>query len=98
MTANPPPVLPPAMEPLRTELGVYYRELPRLLEERQEGKYLVVKGEKLHGVWDTSHDAYQFVLDKFGEERVLIQKIDRRFLAALAPVFGPHPAVPLEGD
>lgn len=98
MTANPPPVLPPAMEPLRAELGVYYRELPRLLEDRLDGKFLVVKGETLHGVWDTSHDAYQFVLDKFGEERVLIQKIDRRFLAALAPVFGPHPAAPSGAD
>ena len=43
MTANPPAMLPAELEPLRTELGVYYRELPRLQEEGAEGKYAVVK-------------------------------------------------------
>ena len=96
MIANPPAMLPQELEPLRTELGAYYRELPRLLKEGGNGKYAVVKGDSMHGVWDTTHDAYQFALDKFGDERVLIQKIDDRFLSALAPVFGPHPTAEAE--
>jgi len=84
-------MLPPELEPLRVELRAYYRELPQLLEDGAEGKYAVVKNGEMHGVWDTTHDAYQFALFKFGEERPLIQRIDERFLTVLAPVFGPLP-------
>lgn len=87
MTAN-PPNWPQGLEPLRTELGVYYRELPRLLREGDGGRYAVVKGDTLYGTWDTFRDARQYGYDKFGLEPFLTQQIDPRFLAALAPFFG----------
>jgi hypothetical protein len=92
MTTNPPNLLPPELEPLRAEMATYYKELPRLLKEGEDGKYVVVKGETIHWVWDTYHDALQYAYDRFGvDQRFLCQKIDRRFLAALEPVFGPLP-------
>ncbi len=80
MTANPPPVLPKQLHPLATELSVYYRELPRLLEEGEEGRYAVVKGETFHGTWDTFRDARQYGYDKFPDGLFLTQKIDIRHL------------------
>jgi len=74
--------------PLVTELGVYYRELPRLLEEGEQGRYAVVKGETFHGTWDSFRDARQYGYERFEDGLFLTQKVDARFLALLAPFFG----------
>ena len=87
MTANPPQAFPEKLFPLRTELEVYYRELPRLLEEGESGKYAVAKGDAFHGVWDTFRDACQFGHAMFPDGQFLTQLIDERFLALLAPYF-----------
>jgi hypothetical protein len=88
MTANPTPVLPEQLHPLATELGVYYRELPRLLQEGEAGRYAVVKGETFHGTWDTFRDARQYGYDRFEDGLFLTQKVDARYLSLMAPYFG----------
>lgn len=85
---NPRPQLPAELEPLRTEMSFYFRELPRLLEEKEEGRYAVIKGETLHGVWDTFHDARQYGYLRFDDGVFLSQKIDARFLPLLEKIFG----------
>lgn len=95
MTAQPPlppqaPELPEQMVPYRTELETFFRELPRLLDAGDEGRIVVVRGGELHGTWDTARDALYFAHDKFPDGRFLSQKIDRRFLDALAPYFPAH--------
>ena len=87
MTANPPPAFPDGLLQLRTELGVYYRELPRLPAEGESGRIAVVKGTTFHGTWDTFRDAIQYGHDKFPDGQFLAQKIDRRYLDAFAPHF-----------
>ena len=88
--------LPDALLPLATEIEVYYRELPRLLDEGEGGKYFVVKGTEAYGVWDTFFDAVQYGHEKFSDGQFMAQKIDRRNLTALAEFFGEHPAVAAE--
>jgi hypothetical protein len=87
MTADPQPALPEQFHPLATELGVYYRELPRMLEEGEEGRFAVVKGETFHGTWDTFRDARQYGYERFEDGLFLTQKVDARFLGLLAPFF-----------
>ena len=96
MTAMPPPTLPPQFDPLRAEMAVYYRELPRLLREGAHGKYFVAKGDQEYGVWDTFHDAIQFGHHAFADGRFLAQKVDRRWLVVLPAYFGPYPPAEIE--
>ncbi|VTU01752.1 unnamed protein product [Gemmataceae bacterium] len=92
MTANAPPALPPGFPPelgtLATEIHTYFGELPRLLDEWGEAKFVVVKGQELFGVWDTHLDAIQHGRILFGEERFLAQELDYRLLNAFGPFFG----------
>jgi hypothetical protein len=79
--------LPEKILPLAPELGFYYRELPRLLEEGKEGLFTIVKDETFHGTWNTFQNALRFARNKFPEGHFLIQKIDHRLLDGLAPFF-----------
>ena len=88
--------LPDALIPHATEIEIYYRELPRLLDEGAGGKYFVVKGTEAHGVWDTFRDALQYGHDKFSDGQFMAQKIDRRYLGILAEFFGDHPVIEAE--
>jgi hypothetical protein len=97
MTTNPPlKPLPENLAPMAAEMRAYYRELPGFLQDRKEGKYAVIRGDTLYGVWDTYHDALQYGYDKFPNARFIAQKIDHRFLPMLAEYFGPHPAAEAE--
>ncbi len=91
-----PTEFPEQLAPLRTEIEAYYRELPRMLEEGQEGRYAVVKGGAVHGAWDTYRDALQYGYDRFGVESFMVQVVDSRFLAAYEKWFGPLPAASKE--
>jgi hypothetical protein len=93
-----PTEFPEKLAPLRTELEVYYHELPRLLDEGEEGRYLVVKGNTVHGAWDTFRDARQHGGELFGMESFLTQVIDRRYLPIFERWFGPLPQKPDEED
>jgi len=88
--------LPQALEPFREELSTYYKELPRLLEESCEGKYVVIKGNEIHGIWDTLSDARQYGYLRFELVPFLSQKVDSRFLEMLEPLFGKAPIPQLE--
>jgi hypothetical protein len=86
-----PKEFPVALAPMRTEFETYYRELPRLLEEGEEGRYAVVKGNSVHGAWDTFRDARQYGGALFGMEPFLVQQVDHRFLVGFGKWFGPLP-------
>jgi hypothetical protein len=91
-----PTEFPEKFNPLRTELETYYRELPRLLEEGDEGRYLVVKGTTVCSAWDTLRDALQYGYERFGLEPFLAQVVDSRYLPLYEKWFGPLP--PSEGE
>lgn len=92
MIAQLPPGFPPELASLATEIHTYFRELPRLLDDRGEGKFVVVKGNELFGVWDTHLDAIQHGQDKFEDGRFLAQRIERRLLDAFGAFFEQHAA------
>src|SRR5688572_10139786 len=79
----------PHLEP---ELRTFHRDLPALLADREAGAFVVVKGDRTHGTWDTYRDAMQHGLQLFGPGAFLVQRIDPRMLDLLAAEFGPLPA------
>ena len=89
MTPELPPGFPPELSALATEIHTYFRELPRLLAEGEDGRIVVVKGAELFGVWDTHHDAIQLGHERFPDGKFLAQEIDARFLDAFGAFFSP---------
>ena len=83
--------LPPELRPLATELETFHRELPRLLDDGEAGRFAVLKGAQVVSTWDTYRDAIQYGYEKFGVEPFLVQPIDTRYEVELAQFFGPVP-------
>lgn len=86
-----PAEFPEQLAPLRAEMETYYRELPRLLECGEDGRYAVVKGDKVYGAWDTFRDARQCGIELFADQLFMVQIVDARFLVGFGKWFGPRP-------
>src|SRR5487761_757193 len=72
----PPPPEPPTIhytelpasrpgEALADEGETYRREVGRLLAEGNEGRYIVIKGQQIIGIWDREKDALAIAYQKF---------------------------------
>ncbi len=61
------------MPALQKELETYQRELPNLLGDA--GKYVLIRGDQLHGVWSTYEDAIQEGYRLFNLEPFLVRQI-----------------------
>jgi hypothetical protein len=59
---------------LETEVGFYNELLPELLEQG-EGKYVVIKGRELLGVYGDSDLAYGAGLERYGFTSFLLRPI-----------------------
>jgi hypothetical protein len=79
--------LPDNLKPLAAEVATYCRELPRLLEEGEAGRFAVIKGDLVLGAWDTYRDALQYGYERFGAEPFMAQRIDPRDVERLARLF-----------
>ncbi len=64
-------------EQVLTEEYAYFAEIRAELLKEQEGKYALIKGKKLIGVFDTDTDAYQVGVMQFGNEAFLIVRISQ---------------------
>lgn len=53
----------------------YYQTIKLKLLEESEGKYALIKGQELLGLFDTDMDAYQVGVSKFGKAPFLIIKV-----------------------
>jgi hypothetical protein len=51
--------LPETAQALATETAIYRRELPALLAAGEEGRYVLIVGDREFSVWDTYGDALQ---------------------------------------
>lgn len=58
---------------LEKELETYRRELPTLLA--QEGKYVLIHGDKVAGIWDTYEDALKAGYQEFGLKPFMVKRI-----------------------
>jgi hypothetical protein len=82
---NVPPRVLEILKHFEREYAVYRRELPRLLDEGEAGRYALVKGDQLLSVWDTSGDAIQAGYQRFGlDDPFVVQKISPRDLQLFA--------------
>lgn len=74
------------LDAIRTEIRTYFRELPRLLAEGHEGRFVLIKGDQVISIWDTFDDACQAARERFGfGEAFLAQPIDSRDLTRPYP-------------
>lgn len=62
-------------EPVLAEEYSYFAEIKSELLKDQGGKFALIKGKKLVGVFDTDTDAYQVGVMQFGNEAFLIVRI-----------------------
>lgn len=61
---------------LEQELETFQKELPNLLQnEANRGKFVLIHGESVQGVWDTFEKALEEGYDKFGLEPFLVKEI-----------------------
>ncbi len=63
------------MEELEKEFETYRRELPKLLEEHQEGKHALIYGDKIEGLFDTFSDAIDAGYEKFGLAQFCVKEV-----------------------
>lgn len=59
---------------LTKETETYQNNKEDLLRE-SSGKFVLIKGEKIIGVYDTRNDAIKIGIDKFGNSPFLVKKI-----------------------
>jgi hypothetical protein len=65
-------------EPLEVEWNTYVREVGRLLGEGKEGKWVLIKGDQIIGLFDTDQEASGEGYRKFLRGGFLIHQIQTR--------------------
>jgi len=60
---------------LEKELATYKSKLPEL-KENNEGKFVLIHGEEVVGVYDSYEDAMKIGYDRFKLETFLVKKIE----------------------
>ena len=64
--------------PLALEWNFYCRAVGRLLSEGNEGKWILIKGTAIVGIWDSEEEADRARLECFLQEPVLLKQIRSR--------------------
>jgi hypothetical protein len=64
--------------PIAREWNLYRREAGRLLAEGHEGKWLLVKGDAIIGIFDTEDEARAIALQKYLMQPCLIHQVRSR--------------------
>jgi hypothetical protein len=60
------------------EWDLYRREVGRLLDEGHEGRWVLIQGEQIIGIWNTREEAKAVALKKFLMQPCLIHQVRRR--------------------
>jgi hypothetical protein len=60
---------------LERELAAYQRELERLIQEGEGGRFALIYGDEVVSVWDTYRDAIQTGYDRFGLQPFMVKQI-----------------------
>ncbi len=67
-----------ADSPLYQEWNHYRREVGRLLAEGHEGRFVLIKGERIIGIWDTQEEAKAVALQQYLMQPCLIHQVRSR--------------------
>jgi hypothetical protein len=62
-------------QPQSTEWNFYRREVGRLLAEGHEGKWVLIKGEEIIGMWDRREDAFAAATERYLNEPCLVKQV-----------------------
>jgi hypothetical protein len=73
--------------PIADEWNFYRREVGRLLAEGHEGKWVLIKGEKIIAIWDTEEQAHEAALQRYLMQPVLIHQVLTREPVFRGPSF-----------
>ena len=73
--------------PIATEWNLYRREAGRLLAEGHEGRWVLLKGEQIIGIWDTEVEARAVAVERYLMQPVLIHQILTREPVLRTPTF-----------
>jgi hypothetical protein len=65
----------PADQPGAAEFNAFKREVPRLMAEGHKGRFALIKGDRIHSIWDTQRDAIHAGQERFGQERFTVQQV-----------------------
>ena len=60
---------------LATEWNFYRREVRRLLAEGHEGRWVLIKGEQIIGIWDEEQNADAVAREQFPQQPALVHQI-----------------------
>jgi hypothetical protein len=69
----------PLNNPISREWDVFRRERPRLLAEGHEGRWVLIKGEEIIGLFDSRQEAMTVGTLKFGLVPMLVDQILRSY-------------------
>ena len=69
------------------EWNFYRREVGRLLAEGQQGKWVLIKGEAIIGVWDSREQAKAVALERYLMQPVLIHQVLTREPVLRGPTY-----------
>ena len=67
--------LPEDTGPLATESSYYRREVGRLLAEGHEGQWILIRGEKIIGIWNTRAEAFAVADKRYALEPAFVKQI-----------------------
>ncbi len=83
---------------LKREWDCYRREVGRLLAEGHEGRWVLIKGDAIIGIWDTKDETRAVALAKYFSEPSLTQQVRSREPVLRGPsVFWRCPGYPAAG-
>jgi hypothetical protein len=60
---------------IATESNFYRREVGRLLAEGHAGRWVLIKGEQVVGIWDTRAEAFAAADERFPLQPVLVRQV-----------------------
>jgi hypothetical protein len=72
---------------LSTEWNFYRREVGRLLAEGHEGRWVLIKGEQIVGIWDTDAEVRAVAAGRYFMQPVLVHRILTREPVLRTPTF-----------
>jgi hypothetical protein len=70
-----------------TEWNFYRREVGRLLAEGHEGRWVLLKGEEVVGIWDTEAEARAAAVQRYLMQPVVIRQVLVRERVLRGPSF-----------
>jgi hypothetical protein len=66
---------PPPDDTFAKEWAAYKREMPRWLAEGQQGRFVLIKGDEVIGLWDTFREAVDTGRERFGMVPFMVHEI-----------------------